>query len=186
MVVEGDGDRDAVPALIRRYFWSQEEFGINVGRGINTKGRSKMLRPGELERFIQLAASQRDTAAVLVVCDADDDAVCELGPEIIARCQAASPAVPVRACLAVREFENWALASHEAIAPAAELDLPDYEGVAAISHISEWFAPRKYVKPLHQPGLADAIDLDLTALRCPSFSRLLRCLEELRPALTAP
>lgn len=185
VVVEGDGDQGAVPILARRYFWSREQFDVQVGKAINAKGRSKLLREGELERFVRLAATQSRTSGVLVVCDADDDAPCELGPEITQRCQAASPQIPVRACLAVRAFENWLLASPETLAPSPQPALADYESVAAVGHIASWLAPRKYVKPLHQPALADAMDLEKGAARCRSFARLLRCLDELLPALTS-
>lgn len=126
-----------------------------------------------------LAATQQGTVAVLVACDADDDPACLLGPEISARCLAAVPQIPIRACLAVREFENWLLASSETLAPALEAPREDYEGVAAEHLVAAWKAPRKYIKPIHQPALAARMDLDLVAGRCPSFARLLRCVDEL-------
>ena len=117
VVVEGDGDQGAIPIVLRRYLQSRDRYDIEVGRPINAKGRSKLLREGELERFTRLASLQMATVAVLVVCDADDDNSCVLGPKVTRRCSIAVPHMPVRACLAVRAFENWLLASAETLAP---------------------------------------------------------------------
>lgn len=179
VVVEGDGDQGAMPVVIRTHLQRREIHDIAVKRPINAKGRTKLLRSGELERFVRLASLQTDAVAVLVTCDADDDAVCDLGPRVTARCLEAVPHMPVRACLAVREFENWLLASPETLAPHAVPPLQDYEAVAAVHHVAGWKAPRKYVKPIHQPGFAAGMDFDLVADRCPSFARLLRCIDEL-------
>ena len=158
-------------------------YDIAVRRPINAKGRSKLLRHGELERFARLASLQTDAAAVLVTCDVDDDVVCDLGPRVSARCLEAVPHMPIRACLAVREFENWLLASSETLAPNPSAPLDDYEAVAAVPRVAAWRAPRKYVKPIHQPAFAAKMDLDLVATRCPSFARFLRCVDELVAAI---
>ena len=179
VVVEGAGDQAAVPVVVRAHLFREEIFDVNVGWPLNTKGRGKLLRAGELERFVKLAALEPDTTGVLVVCDSDDDLPCVLGPDLTQRCQDALPSLPVRACLAVREFENWLIASAETLAPSTQTVLDDYEAVAAEPRISAWKTPRSYVKPLHQPALAADLDLDLVAHRCPSFARLLCCINEL-------
>lgn len=178
-VVEGDGDQGALPVVLRRHLHDREVFDIEIGKPINAKGRSKLLRAGELERFVKLAALQPNAGAVLVLCDADDDLACELGPEMTKRCQDAIPHIPVRACLAVREFENWLLASPETLAPVPQAALSDYESTAAQSRVAEWCLPKKYVKPVQQPALASQIDMQRVSSRCPSFARLLRCVDEL-------
>lgn len=179
LVVEGDGDQGAMPVVIRAYLQQCAIYDITVSKPINAKGRTKLLRQGELERFARLASLQTGAAAVLVTCDADDDAVCDLGPRVTARCLEAVPQMPIRACLAVREFENWLLASPETLAPNPEAPLDDYETVSAVPRVAAWRAPRKYVKPIHQPAFAAKMDLERVAARCPSFARLLRCVDEL-------
>ncbi len=185
LVVEGDGDQAAMPILVRAHLQRRAVHDIAVKRAINAKGRGKLLRVGELERFATLASLQTDVAAVLITCDADDDLICELGPEVTARCLDAVPHLPIRACLASREFENWLLASPETLAPSqlAVPPLDDYEGVSAVPRVAAWQAPRKYVKPIHQPALAARMDHDLVATRCRSFARLLRCIDELVAAI---
>lgn len=168
-----------MPIVIRAHLHRREIFDVAVTKPINAKGRTKLLRAGELERFARLASLQTDAAAVLVTCDADDDRVCELGPLVTARCIDAVPHMPIRACLAVREFENWLLASPETLAPDPVERIDDYEAVGAVRFVAAWRAPRKYVKPIHQPAFAANMDLDLVVSRCPSFARLLRCVDEL-------
>ncbi len=117
VVVEGDGDQGAIPVIIRGHLQRRAIYDVMVAKPINAKGRSKLLRPGELERFARLASLPTGTAGVLVVCDADEDPACELGPSVSERCFAAVPHVPIRACLATREFENWLLASAKTGSP---------------------------------------------------------------------
>lgn len=78
LVVEGDGDQGAMPVVIRRYLQQHAIFDIAVGKPINAKGRTKLLREGELERFARLASLQTDAVAILVTCDGDKDAACDL------------------------------------------------------------------------------------------------------------
>jgi hypothetical protein len=172
-----------MPIVVRACLQRREAHDIVVKRPINAKGRGKLLRDGELERFARLASLQTDVAGVLITCDADDDPICELGPGVTARCVKAVPHLPIRACLAGREFENWLLASPETLAPNPVPPLDDYEAVSAVPRIAAWRAPRKYVKPIHQPAFAARMDHELVAARCPSFARLLRCIDELVEAI---
>jgi Domain of unknown function (DUF4276) len=179
LVVEGDGEQGAVPIIGRAHLHSRGIYDVDFSRPINAKGRSKLLRLGELERFAKLAALQAGVSAVLVTCDADSNPYCELGPAILERCNAAIPHVPVRVCVAVREFENWLFASHETLSPGEETPVSDYEGISAVGRVAAWRAPRAYVKPVHQPAMAARMDHNLVGTRCPSFARLLRCIDEL-------
>lgn len=66
IVVEGDGDQGAMPILVRAQLQRRQIYDIQVGKPLNGKGRGKLLRDGQLERFAQLAALQAGTGAVLV------------------------------------------------------------------------------------------------------------------------
>lgn len=178
-VVEGDGDQRALPVVLRNYLYEQSIFDVEIGKPINSKGRSKLLRDGELERYVKLASLPENTCGVLVLCDADDDSACQLGPQIYARCNDTVSHIPIRVCLAVRAFENWFLASPETLASGEHETRTDYEQVNAEGTISAWCQPRKYVKPVQQPSLAQRMNQNLVRERCPSFARLLRCVDEL-------
>lgn len=180
LVVEGDGEVAALPILIRRHLHENREiYDIKVARPKNSKGRGNLDAPGGVERYTQHAALPNDVCGVLVLCDSDDDMVCEFGPTMHERAASAVPTKPVIATLAVGEFENWIVASSETVGGEALPDDTDYENLSAEAVIRGWRSPRSYVKPLHQPGYAQSLDFDLVSDRCPSFARLLRCVDEL-------
>lgn len=110
-IVEGHGEMEAVPALIRRVAAAYApEARVDVGRAIRT-GRSDIVKPNGLERVMELAARQtRSGDGILVVLDADDDLPCELGPALLARAASVRPDRRTRVVIANREFEAWFLA----------------------------------------------------------------------------
>jgi len=179
VIVEGDGDRDAIPILMRTRLAALEIFDVDIGRPINAKGRGNLLREGQLERWLQLAALRDDVCGILVVCDTEGDPACDLGPALARRGAAAVPPVLVRLTLAVRQFENWIVASGESTNEEAQDENQDFEALPATEIIRRWRAPRSYVKPIHQPRYAARIDHVIAARRCRSFARLLRCIDEL-------
>lgn len=175
LVVEGRADR-TISGLVRRYLAYRCHTGLLVGKPISAKDRGKLLKDGELERFVKLAAYEPGAIAVLVLFDGDGDAACELGPESLARVESDSP-VPVRICIAIREIENWILASAETTIEDGQ-PLTHAEGGGAVHAVKESMKPGSYNKPAHQPGLIERIDFDLARSRCPSFDRFLRIIDE--------
>ncbi|MFL5834884.1 MAG: DUF4276 family protein [Solirubrobacterales bacterium] len=176
LVVEGHADAIAVPELVRRYLAFRGHSGILVGRPLNTKSRGKLLKDGELERFAQLAAMEPGASALLVVFDADDDRACELGPSTLGRINGLP--VPTQVCIAIREYENWIMASAETVLDNA-VPLDDPEGRGAAHAIKMALRPRAYVKPRDQPALSRSIDFELARRRCPSLDRFLKILDEM-------
>lgn len=185
LVVEGAGDQQAFPVLLRKHLNAISRDDVVLARPINTKGRGRLLKQGELERFVRLAATEPGAAGVAILCDSNSNPPDELRAELTTRCEQLGFAVPVSPCLAVREFENWIVASAETVA-GVELPLEECEGRGAEATIRQWRAPAKYVKPLHQAGLAARIDLDRARARCPSLDRTLRDFESLLPDLQLP
>ena len=100
-IVEGHGERHALPVLARRVGESlQPPAYWDVPPAIRVP-RSKLLRQGELERSVRLARanvvnSKDGVGAVLVVVDADDDCAALLGPELLRRAVSAAGEVPGR------------------------------------------------------------------------------------------
>jgi hypothetical protein len=109
-IVEGQGEVEAVPILLRRVLHSQTAYSVDVRRPIRVK-RNQVVKPGELERAIELAALQPNCRAILILLDADDDCPAVLGPELLLRAQAARPDVPCSVVLAKSEFEAWFVGS---------------------------------------------------------------------------
>lgn len=183
LVVEGHGDLVAVPEMLRRYLALRGHSGVQVGRPLNAKNRAKLLKAGELERFSELALRQPGAAALLVVFDADKDLACEIGPAALSRL-VPQIRVPVKVCVAIREFENWIMASAETVFDGLEPPV-DPEGTGAAHAIKQALKPRAYVKPRDQPALTKRIDFDLARSRSPSLDRFLGIVDEVATSIGA-
>ncbi len=86
-VVEGHGEVQAVPTLLRRLAASiDSRVSVEILRPIRIPRGSLIHKPGELERAVQLAALKaRPRGGVIVLLDSDDDCPAELGPALLAR-----------------------------------------------------------------------------------------------------
>jgi hypothetical protein len=176
LVVEGRADR-TITGLVRRYLGERCYTGIGVGKPICAKDRGKLLKKGELEKFVHFAATEDGVAAVLVLFDSDKDPACEMGPTALSRVQDRID-VPVKICIAIRNIENWIVASAETtLEGGAPLGNP--EGAGSISAIKDFLKPQAYNKPIQQPRLTERIDFELARTRCPSFNRFLNILDDI-------
>lgn len=184
LVVEGYGDRDAVPIVVRRYLHSVGEWEIAPGKPLNAKGRGNLTKNGQLEKFVRQAVREPGAGGVLVVLDTESEPACELGPALLQRAAEAAGPLPARVCLAVRKFENWIAASdlHE---PAWKPGEAGYEGGGADAAIRAWSPTGVYAKTAMQATFATRLDLSLVRERCPSFARLLLRIDDLRGLIRA-
>ena len=182
LVVEGRADK-TITGLIRRYLAERCYTGVRVGKPICAKDRGKLLKRGELERFVEFAATEEGAAAVLVLFDSDKELACEVGPSSLARVKERI-SVPVKICIAIRNIENWIVASAETTLDGAE-PLDDPEGAGAVATVKEFLKPKAYSKPIYQPRLTERIDFDLARGRSPSFDRFLRTLDDMASSIAA-
>src|ERR1700692_1081382 len=160
-IVEGEGDEGALPVLVRRILFEQDSPGFaDVRRPLRvTKG--KLVLPSQLERYVELAASQiAAQGAILVVIDSDGDLPCVFGPELLARAKFARSDTPIGVVLAHCEWENWYLAAAEALASRRELlpNLTSPEHPESIRGAKEWLTRHM------QPGRAYSPIPDQAAL----------------------
>lgn len=184
-IVEGQGDAEAVPGLVRRIAWSvspEIELHIETFRF----PRNQLLRPGVLESKIELVVRRIGRqGAILVILDADDDCPAQLGPELLERARRARPDVALSVVLAMREFEAWFLAAAESLRGWRELPEtleppPDPE---AIRGAKEWLANKlraggeSYSETTDQQALVWVFDLELARERSASFAK---CWREIR------
>jgi len=167
-VVEGHGDREAAPILVRRIVdRADSSVRAHILHPIRIP-RSRLLKPGELERAVQLAALKLEgSGPVFVLLDADDDCPAQLGPQLLHRAAQACSHVPLSVVLAKREFEAWFLASAESLRGYKGLpsDLGPPSDPEAIRDAKGWLGDRRaeqrYIETLDQPHLARTFDLDL-------------------------
>ncbi|WP_148077054.1 hypothetical protein [Nocardioides aurantiacus] len=174
LVVEGAGDRGALPVLLRMHLASAADFRDILGKPVPAHGREKAIAEGGLEGYVVTAGLRPGCVGVLVVLDGEGDCVAELGPNLLSRA-AEVIGKPVRIALADVDFESWIYASAESL----QLDLTYSEGVNGQGAIKGALKPQKYVKPTWQPRLASRIDLALARERSASLARVLDRFDEL-------
>ncbi|MEM6560716.1 MAG: hypothetical protein AAF656_03875 [Planctomycetota bacterium] len=77
--------------------------------------RSVLVEPERVERYVRLATQNLQRVdgpvGVVVLFDADDDCAATLGPDL-QKAYASMTDLPIKVCLAVREFEAWLVAGH--------------------------------------------------------------------------
>ena len=185
-IVEGHGDVGAVPVLLRRIANTlTSDRPLKVLRPIRVP-RTRLLRPGEMEGAIELAARQTTAGdCILVLIDADRDCPKELAPALLDRARQQRPDREIQVVLAKSEYESWFLAAAVSLRrrrglPADLEPPPDPEKIRDAKGWLSRHLPRdqSYRETLHQAPLTQHMDLD-RALTAPSFDKLWRDLESL-------
>lgn len=117
-VVEGHGEVDALPVLLRRLVIERISPGSpppNVPRPHRIPKGS--LKAGQLEKAVAAAGNRvLGAGGILVLVDADDDCPGVEGPEWLARARKARSDKPIAVVFAKREFEAWFLAGASSLA----------------------------------------------------------------------
>ena len=148
--------------------------------------RDKVLKAGELERAVELAARQANPSGhILVLLDAEDDCPAEVARVVKQRANAARADRTIRVVFATTEYEAWFLAAADSIAGHHGIDAattaPD--DPESIRGAKEWLGARmprgqRYRATLHQSALTAIFDLD-AARAAASFDKLWRDVGEL-------
>ena len=184
-IVEGHGEVEAVPILLRRIAERVAPgIALDVPRPIRVK-RHQILKAEEMERAIALAAGRAGShGGILVLLDADDDCPAELASGLLRFAEHSRPDCSIRVVLAKAEYESWflaaaSLAGHRGIDEAASPP-PDSEAIRdAKGWLSARMPPgRSYRETLHQAALTARFDLD-SARAAPSFDKMWRDLASL-------
>jgi len=180
-IVEGYGDVEAVPLLLRRIFFEDlSRTDVTILRSIRVP-KTKLLKSGELERAVELAARQTQNGdAVLILIDADDDCSAALAPQLLSRATGVRPDRNIRVVLANKEYEAWFIAAVASIAGHRNLrfDLLPPVAPETIRDAKGWLTQSSYPhstyrKTLDQPALTQIFDLHQARV-CPSFDKLCR------------
>ena len=189
-IVEGHGEVKAVPTLITRITANlYPELVIVIPEPIRTS-RSKIVRKGEIERRVELAAQKiKGEGAILILIDSDDDCPAKLGPELLCRASEARSDLPITVVLAKCEFEAWFLAAAESLRGYKGLknDLTSPHNPEEIRDAKGWMKQQrdshKYRETLDQRKFTARFDLD-QARHADSFDKcyrdIARLLNELR------
>ena len=184
VLVEGDGDAQAVPGLVQRLLRDAGHADWHVVRTKKVQNLGWLRkRLGDQAEYLRLEAPD----AVLVLLDLDDGCPMGEASALAEAWRAHALPFPVAIVFAHREFEAWFLASLPSIAPhiadlSDGLTYPDEP--EARRGVKEWLTKqmprgRTYNEPLHQKAYAKHLDARLAHDRCRSFRRLVSALHEL-------
>ena len=184
-VVEGDGEVEAVPALIRRIHGEVSPgTPLEVGRPVRVQ-RNRVLKAGELERYLDLAASLAGAdGGILVLLDANGDCPANLGPDILQRARTARPDRRIEVVLARCEYESWFIAAIDSLkgkrnVSAAATAPQDPESIRGAK---EWLRTQMdgtYSPTADQTALTALFDMRLARRRSRSFAKMWRAADAL-------
>lgn len=184
-IVEGHGEVEGVPALLRRLFL-ERGVHIDARKPIRTK-RQLIIKPGELERAIELAARGCGPDGwILVLLDSDEDCPAELGPQLAQRVRTARADRRIAVVLAKVEFEAWLVAGAATLAGQRGLpeDLQAPDDPELIANPKAWLGERMragrgtaYSPTRDQAAFAARFDIVAARQSCPSFDKLCREVE---------
>lgn len=180
-IVEGHGECEAVPILVRRIARTLDPGLVPLVHPVIRVPASRLVKQGEIERAIELAARKNaGQGGILVLLDCDDACPAEFGPALLDRAVQARSDLPISVVLAKREYEAWFLAAAESLRDQRRLP-PDLVGPAdpeGIRGAKEWLTDRmprgfSYSEALDPPELTKKFDMN-AARRADSFDKCYR------------
>ena len=201
-IVEGDGEMDAVPILLRNWFRFRRFFNFETLDRAVFASQSAMIAPYDAERengvehYVKRARGARPDA-ILVMLDSDKECIKrrgrpahdQLGPELTRRAQAAADGIPVEVVVANREYEAWFLAGYRRLKQRglfrADVRFRNGYDVEAPGgskrKVSECMVTTKPYSPTaHQPMLTAELGFGSYMARyAPSYGKLLSRLERI-------
>lgn len=192
-IVEGPGERQAVPLLLRRLLQEVfERYDVTVTNPIVTHGKGNMDR--RLERYLEYARIQ-EAGGVIVVRDADRDCPHAIARGMAARAGRMNLGVPVVVVCPKPEFEAWIIGSLAGSCGESIRGLLGIRPATAVPNDVEilgdakgWLsgcmpADKIYKPTTHQAKLAARISIGQASTTCRSFRRFLHAVEELVEAM---
>jgi hypothetical protein len=190
-IVEGEGDFNAIPVLLRRICYEME---CGLGARIATPmmvPRSKMVQEECFKKYLRIANSQPGCKLILLFMDADDDCVKDISERLHAWIDEEWSCVKFEIIVIPREFECWFIAALESLRGVRGISIkakshPNPESVRNPKEILTRFmkGSSAYHETADQAALTDRVDLSVLRHKCRAFSRLIEKIESaFRPVL---
>jgi len=180
-VVEGDGEVNAFPLLLRRLNeWLSPTTVTHIPKPIRVKRDKFLNKDDEFNRFLELAALKcGDAGWIIMLLDADDACPRELGKNLLAKARARIPHRKISVVLANKEYEAWFIAAAPSLSGLRGLDVVATDipaDVEAIRGAKEWISRQmgseKYREIIHQASFSATIDLSMARQNSRSFRKL--------------
>lgn len=191
-IVEGHGEVQAVPALLRRLCIEVGAVHVGVNRPLR-RNRSQLLQESGVRQVVQLARLQKECGAILVLFDGDDDCPANVGPLVRRWAITEAREIPCEVVIAHREYEAWFLAAIESlrgrrgIRNDTPLHLHPEEPRNAKQEIRIRMDPgRSYLETADQPALSAMFDLGAAHQASRSFRKLTKAFGTLVQGLGHP
>lgn len=191
-IVEGHGEVEAAPVLLRRLLAEADCQNVGVGRPIR-RTQSQLRSKEGIQAGVRLALLQPQCAAVVILFDGEDDCPKELAAQVRAWAREVASGTPCDVVVAYREYETWFLAALESLrgqygiakdaaAPAKPESKRDAKGA-----LEEFMPPdRAYSETGDQPAMSEVFDMGLAHRRNRSFRKLVKAIGELLTQLRQP
>ena len=177
-IVEGHGEVEALPVLLRRLIDEAQAWTVGVGRPIR-RPRTKLVQKEGVTQAVRLALEQPECGAVLVLFDGNSDCPAKLGPSVEAWATAAAEDTPCRVVLAHREYEAWFLAAIESLrgsrgirTDAQPHPAPERPRGVKAQLNTRMQEDASYLETADQAALSAMFSLSAAHRRCRSFRKL--------------
>ena len=191
-IVEGKGDVEAVPLLLRRF--ASEYAGsahIEIDSALRMK-RSQINKQDSIQRMVQLAMRRR-ADAVMILFDSDDDCPATLASEVTNWAGEVAIGAPCVTVMAHREFEAWFLASIESLrdirgirADAKSHPYPEVPRDAKRALKDRMIYGRGYSETTDQAAFAARFSMFDAYSKCRSFRKFVKAFGDLMDATGEP
>lgn len=184
-IVEGQGDVEAVPVLIRRVAADLYPELPIITYPIRVN-RNRIVKVENLEETIDAASRKVGRqGGIFIILDSDDDCPAKLGPELLQQALKVQSNLPIAVVLAKCEFEAWFLAAAESLSGQRGLknNLQPPNNPEEIRGAKEWLtrqmeSNKKYRETLDQPALTARFDFE-QARQASSFDKCYRDIDRL-------
>lgn len=187
-IVEGHGEVQAMPVLLRRLLERREAYGVRLSVPIRVARDRFLRRDDELSRMIALAALNAGPGGlVLVVLDADDDCPVALAADVLQRARPYLREASCQVVIANREFESWLLAGASSLSGKRGLPEPlePPSDCEAIRDVRGWLADKvsshcggTYSPVADQAALTAVLDIEAAVQASRSLRKLDKTVEE--------
>lgn len=187
-IVEGYGEVDAVPVLLRRLQDGLGVYDFQIARPIRRK-LSQFTTEAEVRKSVRLALGTPECSGILILFDSDDACPKDVGPVIKAWAQAEAGDIRCEVVLAHREYEAWFIAAIESLRGfrRVKADATSHPTPEAIRDCKGALEGRmelgaSYSPRVDQAAFSSRIDLRQAHLACRSFRRLTKAFGQLAEA----
>ncbi len=175
-IVEGDGEVEAVPLLLRRLATAMGIPHVPVGRPIR-KDRGQIVKREGMEKAIELARRQPGCRAVFILFDADDLCTKTDASPLQKRVTELARNLPNSLTVANKEYEGWFLAGLESLG-GTNRNLAPYPHDSDQKRGAKEELERRlgiyYNERADQPKFSARVDLQQVYRRSRSFQKLVK------------